>query len=108
MLEAENGNCAYLWMRNKEGLVLFELLVERLDELKSGDEKFLEQLPSVRSFFDVEFFARLNQYGQRHETSFRLAATVDRREGVCALPHQNRRARLKPDLAILMVTSCRP
>lgn len=103
MPEAQNGDGAYLWMCNNESLALFELLVERLDELDAGYENLLEQLTSVRSFFDAEFFARLNQYGQHRDSSFRLEASVESREGIYTLVHRNRRARFKPDLAILAV-----
>lgn len=106
--KVQDGDGAFLWMCNNESLGLFELLVERLDELEAGYEKFLEQLMSVRSFFDAEYFARLNLYGQHRDTSFKLEASVDKREGVYTLIHQNRPARFRPDLAVLAVLRCWP
>jgi len=104
----KDGDAAYLWLCENESLELFEHFVDRLNELEAGYLKLVEQVASVRSFFDREFFARLDQYGRHRDTRFKLEASVEEREGVYMLSHGGRRAKLRPDLAALAVKSAWP
>lgn len=106
--KVKDGDAAYLWLCENESLELFEHFVDRLNELEAGYAKLVEQVKSVQSFFDLDFFARLDQYGRHRDTSFKLEASVEKSEGVYMLSHGGRRAKLRPDLAMLAVKSVWP
>ncbi|MBN1916712.1 MAG: hypothetical protein JW889_02285 [Verrucomicrobia bacterium] len=97
---------AFDWMCDHEDLVLFEQIVEQLHKLDAGYHRLVEQLASVRSFFSVEFFSRLNGWGQHRDRSFELQAMVQ--DGIFSLFHGDRWARFRPDLGALAVSPSWP